>query len=190
LTPEELNKLKEIITDIFTNLNQFYKDPGFYIGIGIGVFGLFLSFASYWQAKKAKEAAINAEGAALSAAQRVKTQEMIIDIQNIISSCSIEIDINYYKASVTCNAITSRIKHLLGYYKNDLNIDIQDILKSVEANLDTMRTTLNSNNPVLIPNQQNNIQNQIYYSIEPLFTSILGNLGLLQGLLENKSLNN
>lgn len=190
MTPEELEKIKEIIKEIFTNINHFYKDPGFYIGISIGIIGILISYASFWQAKKAKIAAISAEEAAKSAAQRVKTQEMIIDIQNIISSCSIEMEINYYQASQTCNAITSRIKHLLGYYKNDLNIDIQDILKSVEINLDTMRATLNSNNPVLITNQQNNIQNQIYYSIEPLFTSILGNLGLLQGLLENKSLNN
>jgi hypothetical protein len=190
LTPEELDKLNEMIKEIFLNLNHFYKDPGFYIGIGVGIFGIIISYLSFVQAKKAKEAAISAEEAAMSAAQRVKTQEMIIDIQSIISLCNIEVETNYYKASLTCNVITSRIKHLLGYYKNDLNIDIQNILKSVEVSLDTMRSTLNNNNPVLIPNQQNNIENQIYYSIEPLFTSILGNLGLLQGLLENQSLNN
>lgn len=183
MTPEELERIKEIIKEMFTNLDHFYKDPGFYIGIGVGIIGICISYASFRQAKKAKEAA-------LSAAQRVKTQEMIIDIQNIISSCSIEMGIDYYKASITCNAITSRIKHLLGYYRNYLNNDIQGILKSIETSLDTMRNTLNSNNPVLIPNQQNNVQYQIYYSIEPLFTTILGDLGLLQGLLENQSLNN
>lgn len=174
--PDQLNALREIITDTFNNLNYFYKEPGFYVSL----FGLLFAVLSFIQAKKAKEAAN-------SAARKVKTQEIIIEILRIIDACSIDMDISYPRASKICNEITTGISHLSGFFTNETNTVIQAILKNVEVDLGNIRNELNNNNPLI--QSQTTIKNQIFYSIEPLFTNIVGNLGRLRGMLESNTLN-
>lgn len=179
IIPEELDKIRKIVEDVIMSSNiPFYKLPEFYIGSLLGIVSIFFSIKSFMEAKKAKEASYKA-------AQSVKRQSMIIEVLEISRICVLEPNMNYYEASNNFNQIISRIKYVSGFYNDDTSADLRKILTDIESNLEKIRTTLNDNNPVLMP-QQTNIPNQIYYSIEPLFSTVVGNLGILKGILEKK----
>lgn len=179
----ETESLIMAIEDIFANFNTpFYKLPEFYIGNLIGIIGIFFSVKSFIEARKAKIAASKA-------GQSVKRQSMVIEVLEISRICVLEPNMSYVEASNNFNQVTSRVKYVAGFYQDDSSVDLKNILIDIEASLEKIRTTLNDNNPVLMP-QQTNIPNQIYYSIEPLFSTVVGNLGVLKGILEKKLINN
>lgn len=184
LTPEDIQRIRNLIEEVIKNNSPsfFINHIDFYISIIIGLAGIFFSIRSFIEAKRAKEAAARA-------AQSVKRQSMVIEVLEISRICILEQNMGYVEASNNFNQITSRIKYISGFYKDDPSNDLKQVLSDIESGLDKIRATLNDSNPVLMP-QQTNIPNQIYYSIEPLFSSVVGNLGILKGLLENKLIHN
>jgi hypothetical protein len=183
LTPENIKVIKRIIEEAISNSYlPFYKQPDFYFGSILGIIGITYSILSFNEAKKAKEAAAKA-------AQSVKRQSMVIEVLEISRICVLEPNMNYVEASNNFNQVTSRIKYVAGFYQDEASLELKAILKEIESSLDEIRLTLNDNNPVFMP-QQTNIPNQIYYSIEPLFSSIVGNLGILKGILDKKLIHN
>lgn len=183
ITPEHLESIKQIIEDSLNKAHvPFYLLPEFYIASLIGIMGIVFSLKSFIEARKAKLAAYKA-------AQSVKRQSIVIEVLEISKICIIEPNMSYEEASNNFNQIISRIKYISGFYNDDSSEDLKQILKEIENNLEKIRTTLNDSNPFLMP-QQLNIPNQIYYSIEPLFSTVLGNLGILKGILEKKLIKN
>lgn len=180
---EQIENLKVMIESLIENSNiPFYKLPEFYISSLIGLIGILFSVLSFKEAKKAKEAAYKA-------AQSVKRQSMVIEVLEISKICVLEPNMSYVETSNNFNQVTSRIKYVSGFYQGDNSDDLKSILKDIESSLEKIRATLNDSNPVLMP-QQANIPNQIYYSIEPLFSTVVGNLGVLKGILEKKLISN
>lgn len=183
LTPEDIENIKKMTSEAINDASvPFYVQPDFYIGSLLGFIGIIFSIKSFIEAKKAKEAAFKA-------AQSVKRQSMVIEVLEISRICILEPNMSYVEASNNFNQVTSRVKYVSGFYNDDSSSDLKQILKDIETSLEKIRTTLNDNNPVLMP-QQTNIPNQIYYSIEPLFSSVVGNLGVLKGILEKKLIHN
>lgn len=183
ITPQDFTTIKKIIDDsLLSNISPFYKEPDFYISSLFGIIGIIYSIKSFSEARKAKEAAYKA-------AASVKRQSMVIEVLEISRICILEPNMGYVEASNNFNQVASRIKYVSGFYKDDSSDDLKQILVDIEASLDKIRGTLNENNPVLMP-QQTNIPNQIYYSIEPFFSTVVGNLGILKGILEKKVINN
>lgn len=183
ISTEYLEAVKKIIEEALMASNiPFYKSSAFYISNFIGIVSIVFSIKSFIEAKKAKEAANKA-------AQSVKRQSMVIEVLEISRICVLEPNMNYVEASNNFNQVTSRVKYVSGFYNDDSSQDLRKILTDIESSLEKIRTTLNDNNPFLMP-QQTNIPNQIYYSIEPLFSTVVGNLGVLKGILEKKLINN
>jgi hypothetical protein len=183
LTSVDIEAIKKLTEEAINNASlPFYKQPDFYIGSLLGLVGITFSILSFKEAKKAKEAAAKA-------AQSVKRQSMVIEVLEISRICVLEPNMSYVEASNNFNQVISRIKYVAGFYQDDTSADLKQILKEIETSLDKIRVTLNDSNPVLMP-QQTNIPNQIYYSIEPLFSNVVGNLGILKGILEKKLIHN
>lgn len=180
---EQIENIKVMMESLIENSNiPFYKLPEFYISNLLGILGIIFSVLSFKEARKAKEAAFKA-------AQSVKRQSMVIEVLEISKICVLEPNMSYVEASNNFNQVTSRIKYVSGFYQDDNSDDLKNILKDIESSLEKIRSTLNDSNPVLMP-QQANIPNQIYYSIEPLFSTVVGNLGVLKGILEKKLISN
>lgn len=174
-----IKKLNEITLKID---KPFYYDFGFWIGLIIGLLGIFISWIAYKEAEKAKEAAFKAGNI-------VRLQSITIELTEIIQRLDkINTDLDYSTARDFFNELSRKIRRSISVistspeYSNKTN-EIIAILNTIKNNLDDVRKNVMVDKSLL-----QGID--LYFTIEGDLSDLSGNLAELCGMLEQKAVSN
>lgn len=172
-----------------TAVTPFYQDVEFWISFALGSVGLFFSIVSWWQAKGAKKAAEQAEAAAERAAKIVKTQDVLLDITEIITLCTLEVESSFIDANKKLTSVLGKISHSIGVLQDDHQHN--EAINNVKGSISKIRDVLMGLNPIYMEEaaiQIKDIQdnNRVYLAIAPNLDILVSHLQELCGNLQGK----
>lgn len=197
----------EIIKAIQKIIESFWTHFEFYLNMLMAVIGIFFGVKAWKEAGRAfgaaeeaakdakkafeeaglaKVAANAAETASKEASKKVHKQDIIIILTEILNECDLNQSIEYPEAESKHTFIHKKICNIKGLYEKYLDSTQIEYLKSIEANLVSIRTSVDSFNYALnIGNNVTNTPGLIYLTIVSPFSTLSGNIELLKGSLQS-----
>lgn len=177
---EIINKISSAVISIQEKLNEnFWASPEFLVNLFIGIVGLILSFLAYHEAKKAKQAAIEA-------GEFIQIQSITIELNEILHSLqSINLNIQYKEARDVLTNATNKLRRYLASYKNkevyrDACKKILDSLQYAQKSLDDVKPSG--------AELESSGYGVVYSGIEGSFSIVCGNVSELMGLFERRAI--
>lgn len=175
-----INEIGLAVTQIQQQLNEnFWASPEFLISSAFGVVGLIFSFLAYIEAKKAKQAAIDA-------GEFFQIQSITIELSEILHSLqSISLDTQYKEARDVLTHVTNKLRRYLASYKNkeayrDACQKILDSLQYAKKALDDVKPSGSE--------LESSGYGVVYSGIEGSFSNVCGNVSELMGLFERRAI--
>jgi hypothetical protein len=179
-----------------TNIGEgFWRHLDFWIGFGLGVGGIIIGWLAFLEARKAfiaagkafieagkaKDAATAAKDAANKAGKTVKKQSMLLAISETTRVMGqIRQNTNYEDANSKLMEINGKVRNIMGFYREELGQNHQNLLQQIEASVSDLLTEFN----LVDPEVENS--KVIYNKIRQNITNLAGHLNELQGVLENE----
>lgn len=152
----------------------------FYIGLIVGLVGLWLSFLAFREAKAAAKAA-------LAAGRVVRIQTTTIELTEILQRLDgLAINIEYAEARDLLTEVSRRLLRYLAPFQSDA--DLTQPMTELNQALAAARKALESVRPnVATTGQQSPSMGAVYYAIEGQLSLLNNSVATILGLLETKS---
>jgi len=168
-----------IIKQILATLeSSFWTHAEFWITTIIGLAALGFSWAAFTEAKKAKQAAVEA-------GRTVKIQTITIDLTEIAQKLNkLEPTITFSDARDLLNEISSRLRRVMSPFSNDP--DLKSTIQSLRDALATAKTSLDAVRP-LDPSKEQETPRAVYNAVQSELANINSIVADLTGLFESKS---
>lgn len=175
-----INGISTTVIKIQEKLNEsFWSSPEFLISSVLGVAGLIFSFFAYVEAKKAKQAAIDA-------GEFIQIQSITIELNEMLHLLqSISLNIQYKEARDVLTTVKNKLRRYLASYKND---DVyRGACKNILDSLQYAQKALDDVKPSGAE-LENSGYGVVYYGIEGSFSIVCGNVSELMGLFERRAI--
>lgn len=156
-----------------------WERPEFWISNILNLVGLALSGLAFWQASRARQAAVDA-------GRTVKGQSVAIELSEVAQSLdSVSPDITYREARDILSAISRRVRRVISPFDGDVKLGntiavLRDTLLSAQEALKSVRPSG--------PSAETKAPNAVYFAIENEFSTINNAIADFLGLLEKKTI--
>ena len=149
----------------------------FIIGTALGVVGVVLSGMAFWEAKKAKRAAIDA-------GRTVKLQTVTIDLTEISQKLDrVQPGIKYHDARDLLAELNRRIRRAAAQFSNDEML--RNAVTTLLAALTQAHESLQQVRPTAAASESE-APDAVYYGIESQFTAVNNGIADVLGQLERR----
>lgn len=168
------------LTKLANEINKsFWEKSEFWIGAFLNVAGLVFSGLAFWQASRAREAAVEA-------GRTVKAQTVAIELSEVAQWLdSIQPDITYREARDTLSEISRRVRRVISPFEDDQHLGgavtlLRAALSSAQESLKAVRPA----NPL----SETKAPDAVYFGVENEFSAINNAIADFLGLLEKKTI--
>jgi hypothetical protein len=157
----------------------FWEKWEFWIGTLLNVGGLILSGLAFWQASKAREAAVEA-------GRTVKAQTVAIELSEVAQRLDlIQPEITYREARDILSEISRRVRRVISPFDDDQHLGgavalLRGALSSAQDSLKTVRPA--------DPLSETKAPDAVYFGVENEFSAINNAIADFLGLLEKKTI--
>jgi hypothetical protein len=160
--------------------NIYYRQPDFWISNFIGIAGLVFAALAFWEAKKAKRAA-------LAAGKTVKIQTIVIELTEIAQQIeSIDQELDFPFARDLLSQSSRRLRRQLAPIQNedDVELPVTELFQLLEA----AKKALHAVRPDNALTAQELEPQSVFYAMEGHFDALSSKLAELTGLLEKRTI--
>lgn len=173
------NEWASQVAELTVAVNQkYWAKPDFWISVAFNVVGLGLTALTFWQAKKARDAAVDA-------GRTVKGQSVIIELSEIGQRIeSIQSDISYREARDLFSGINRRVRRIISSYANDPFFSTS--VAALRSALESAQVSLNAVKPTS-PDSETRAPDAVFFGIEEEFATINNLIADLIGLMERQT---
>lgn len=179
MTPTDLDQLVAALS------TPFHADPGFWIGLVVGVVGIVVSAVGLWFSLRAFREAREAKLAAREAGRTVKRQTIVVELTEVTQRLDqIERDIDFLTARQRLNDASRRVHRLLAAYRDHEGYtqactELFNALTHARQQLETAYPEQPGSKPEGTP---------VYFAVESGFASVSDRIATIIGLFENQSI--
>jgi hypothetical protein len=171
LSDDEISKLAEKL------LIPYYQNPEFWIGCGLSLIGIIFSMMAFYQAKKARQAAIEA-------GKTVKIQTVTIELTEIAQRLDkLDFNLTFTEARDLLNEISRKLIRLTAPFQSS-----EDLSKACENLKIAMEEALNGVAPKDNSPENKPPPNSIYFATQEHFFIINAFVAEIIGLFEKRNI--
>jgi hypothetical protein len=172
--------MEEIVKKISELERPFWETGDFWIFFVIGIASLIASIKAFIEAKEARKAANDA-------GQVVKIQTITIELSEIIQKLDkLEMTIQFSQARDFYSEINRRIKRLTAPFKDAE--DYKEVILTIFETLDELKESLAKVRPIDREEEENPVENSVYFAVEKHFSDLGGHLAELMGYFEKRTI--
>jgi hypothetical protein len=180
MTPE----FEQVVARLNDLHPPFWKDPGYWMVLIVGIVGLAYSYLAFKEARKAFHEARSAKDAATAAGRTVKIQTITIELIEIVLKLDrIEPNLLYNEARDLLSEVQRRLRRLIAPFAKDS--ELKDAIATVLQALATAQSELKAVRPT---DERAETPFSVYYGTQDAFDTIRNSVADLLGLFEKQTL--
>lgn len=169
--------MDDIMLEIQKLQTPFYETFDFWIFLVIGLISLVASIKAFLEARAAKKSADEA-------GKTVKIQTITIELNELLQKLDkLETNIEFSDARDFYTEINRKIRRLTSPFKKEP--EYQEIISSVYETLDATKDSLSEVRPL---DNENIVENAVYFAVEKHFSDLGGQLAELMGYFEKRTI--
>ncbi len=165
------------LTQIAEQLNSFWLSPSFWIGTVLSAAGLLFSILAFFEARKARKAAVEA-------GRTVKGQTVAIELSEMAQRLdAIQPEISYREARDLLSEISRRVRRVISPFADDAQLAsaVQTLRASLLSAQDSLKTVRPTD-----PGAENRAPDAVYFGVENDFSAINNAIADFLGVLEKR----
>lgn len=173
MTKEEISELVQALSI------PFYLDVGFWIGIAIGLTGIYFSVKAFQEAREAKQAAFEA-------GKTVKIQTITIELTEIAQRLDkLDYSLKFSEARDLLNEVNRRLRRLIAPFQS--TPDMQESCSALKIALENAKAALDDVRPN-VESISDLPTNLVYFATQGHFATISGLVAEILGLFEKRTI--
>ena len=174
LSDDEISKLAEKL------LIPYYQNPEFWIGCVLSLIGIIFSMMAFYQAKKARQAAIEA-------GKTVKIQTVTIELTEIAQRLDkLDFNLTFIEARDLLNEISRKLMRLTAPFQS--SEDLSKACEALKIAMGEARNALNGVAPKDNSPENKPPPNSVYFATQEHFSIINSLVAEIIGLFEKRNI--